>query len=78
MEQDERRLMRYDILKSFYGSQDGRLTESFSAGTQADLSDYLGAIAVREGWARPVGAEIENKAIVTDGRQTGTLRLKRK
>lgn len=72
--------MLYDILKSFPGSQDGRFTEPFVAGTKRELSDYLAAIVVKEGWARLAGAapQIENKAVVTDGRQTGTLRLKRK
>lgn len=44
----------YDILKDFPGSQDGRFTEHFAAGTQAALSDYLAGIVVPLGWARPV------------------------
>lgn len=71
--------MKYDILKDFPGSQDGRFTEHFMAGTQAELSDYLAEIVVREGWARPAGVggasvppiEIDNKAIVTDGMRRG-------
>jgi len=61
--------MLYDILKDFPGSQDGRFTEQFTAGTQRELSDYLAAIVVPAGWARPAGAsiEIENKAVVSDG-----------
>lgn len=70
--------MLYDILKDFKGSQDGRFCEQFVAGTQADLSDYLAGIVVPEGWARLAGAKVENKAIVTDGSQTGTLKLRRK
>ena len=70
--------MLYDILKSFAGSQDGRFVEQFTAGTQAELSDYLAAAAppgsVR--LAKPV--EIENKAIATDGHQTGTPTMRRK
>lgn len=31
----------YHILKDFKGSQDGRFAEDFTAGTEADLSDYL-------------------------------------
>lgn len=46
----------YDILKDFPGSQDGTTTEQFKAGTQAELSDYLAEIVVREGWARLSGA----------------------
>lgn len=56
----------HDILQDFPGSQDGRFTENFKAGTQAELSDYLAAIVVPAGWARPVQA-IENKAIFSDG-----------
>lgn len=64
--------MLYDILKSFPGSQDGRVTEHFEAGTQCELSDYLAACVVPYGWARPAKPaqaqlEIENKAVVSDG-----------
>jgi hypothetical protein len=69
--------MIYDILRDFSGSQDGRFTERFSKGTQADLSDSLAEVAVRNGWARPVGVEVENKAVVTDGRQTGAIKRKK-
>jgi len=70
--------MKYEILKDFPGSQDGRITEQFKADTTVELSDYLAAIVVRDGWARPVGAvkpvfEIENKAIVS----SGTITMKR-
>jgi hypothetical protein len=47
----------YDILKDFPGSQDGRSTDLFTAGTQVELSDYLGEIVVREGWARLAKAQ---------------------
>lgn len=69
--------MLYEILRDFPGSQDGRATEQFKAGTQAELSDYLASCIPKE-WARPVGSAIENKAVVTDGSQTGTLTMKRK
>jgi hypothetical protein len=64
--------MLYDILRDFPGSQDGRFTEQFAAGTQRELSDYLAAIVVPSGWARlakPAQAplEIDNKAVVADG-----------
>jgi len=60
--------MLYEILKDFPGSQDGRTTEQFKAGTQAELSDYL-ISCIPKGWARPVGepSVIENKAVVSDG-----------
>lgn len=60
--------MLYDIIKDFYGSQDGRFTEQFEAGTQRELSDYLAGIVVPDGWARKIGKiEIENKAVISDG-----------
>ena len=68
--------MKYDILQDFPGSQDGTVTEQFKAGTQRELSNWLAPLAVSAGWARPVG-QVENKAIVTDGHQTGTLKVKR-
>jgi hypothetical protein len=49
--------MLHDILIDFPGSQDGRFTEQFKAGTQADLSVYLAAIVVPAGWARLVESE---------------------
>lgn len=71
--------MLYDILKDFNGSQDGRITESFIAGTQRELSDYL-VSCIPSDWARPAGRPvvIENKAIIEDGHQSGTLRRKNK
>lgn len=45
----------YRILKDFIGSQDGRFSEQFKAGTVADLSEYLAA-AIDPSWARPANA----------------------
>jgi hypothetical protein len=59
--------MIYRILKSFKGSQDGRFCDSFEAGTDADLSDYL-VDAVDKSW---IALVIENKAITTEGRGRG-------
>lgn len=59
--------MIYRIVKSFKGSQDGRFCDSFEAGTEADLSDYL-VSAVDKSWIAPM---IENKAIATEGRGRG-------
>ncbi len=71
--------MIYDILQDFKGSQDGRITEQFTAGEQKEISDYLAAIVVPAGYARPVGqaVEIENKAIVSDGSNPKTKRGKK-
>lgn len=64
--------MKYEILKDFKGSQDGRYAEQFTAGTEAELSDYLAAIVVPDGWARLAGEPvvIQNKAVVSDGKAT--------
>lgn len=43
----------YDILADFKGSQDGRFSEDFKAGTQRELSPYLAA-AIDPSWARAV------------------------
>lgn len=66
--------MKYDIIKDFKGSQDGRFAEDFTAGTTVELSDYLAAIVVREGWAKPVAQKevvVDNKAVITDGVRRG-------
>lgn len=59
-----------EILQSFKGSQDGRFAETFTAGTTADLSDYLMACAPK-GSFRCVAAApvVENKATITTGRR---------
>lgn len=71
--------MKYEILKSFKGSQDGRFTESFEAGTVAELSDYLVG-CIPADWVQPVqkSVEIDNKAIATDGERHVTKPAKRK
>jgi len=63
--------MEYEILQDFPGSQDGRFTEQFKAGTRAELSAYLVA-CVPTDWIRPVKeVEIDNKAIITDSPRRG-------
>ena len=64
------------IIKSFNGSQDGRFTEPFEAGTVRDLSYDLIAATINEGWIEIVKdtspaktVEIENKAIITEGKR---------
>jgi len=61
-----------EILQTFKGSQDGRFTETFEAGTTADLSEYLMACAPRGSFKR-VTADTptvpENKAIITTGKR---------
>ena len=44
----------HTILKTFKGSQTGHDHHEFVAGTVADLSRDLAAIAVKQGWAEPV------------------------
>jgi hypothetical protein len=57
-------MQRYKILKSFKGSQDGRFTEEFQAGTEAELSEYL-VSCVPENWIKAVTA-----AAPTRGKKT--------
>lgn len=54
-----------EILETFKGSQDGRFTEEFLAGTTRDVSAYLIPLAPK-GALRVVG-EVENKATITTG-----------
>lgn len=60
-------MKQYEILRDFKGSQDGRFSDEFKAGTVAELSDYLAGIVVPDGWARLAVIEIDNKAITSDG-----------
>ncbi|HNT63670.1 MAG TPA: hypothetical protein PKH90_12540 [Candidatus Desulfobacillus denitrificans] len=57
-------MKRYEILQDFKGSQTGGVTEQFTAGTEAELSDYLAGIVVPEGWARPIPDEGAQDAAV--------------
>lgn len=58
--------MRYEILKSFLGSQDGSISEPFEAGTVREISDYLAQCAPHGSIRPEKGIKIENKAIITD------------
>jgi hypothetical protein len=66
------------ILKDFSGAQDGVLVTHFSAGTIAEVSEYLFS-CIDKSWVQVVepvvvpvvdvlGVEIKNKAIVSDGK----------
>jgi len=58
--------MRYEILKSFFGSQDGRTSELFEAGNVCEISHYLAQCAP-QGSIRPEKfIEIQNKAIISE------------
>ena len=59
------------ILRDFKGSQDGRHTEQFKAGTEVDLSPYLMASANPEDFKPVIVITIENKAIIADGAAPG-------
>lgn len=60
--------MKCEILETFKGSQDGRFTETFTAGTVVDVSAYLLPLAPK-GALRVVGEPVvvENKATITTG-----------
>jgi hypothetical protein len=55
-----------EILQSFKGSQDGRFTESFEAGTTRDMSEYLMANAPKGSFRLAGTLSVpENKATIT-------------
>jgi len=58
-----------EILQTFKGSQDGRFTETFEAGTTADLSEYLMSCAPKGSFKRVAADAPENKAIITTGKR---------
>lgn len=45
--------MLCDVLKDFWGSQDGRFTEQFKVGTRVDVSDHLYGIVKHLGVVKP-------------------------
>lgn len=62
-------MTKCEILETFKGSQDGRFTEEFLAGTTRDVSAYLLPLAPK-GALRVVGEAkvvVENKATITTG-----------
>jgi len=60
----------YEILR------DGEQTVHLTAGMRVELSDDLAAVAVGEGWARPVSA-ISALEQVAENVKIGTLHMKR-
>lgn len=60
--------MKYKILKTFNGSQDGVHTERFEAGTEVELTDYLAECAPK-GSIEPVrDPKIQNNAVTSSGK----------
>jgi len=57
-------MAKCEILQTFKGSQDGRFTETFEAGTVADLSEYLMSCAPSGSFKRVMTVP-ENKATIT-------------
>lgn len=68
--------MRYRIIKSFKGSQDGVTVVLFEAGTEVEISDYLAPHVSQ--WAVPVDDEVENKAVITDPKPRRTIGVRHK
>ena len=56
-----------EILETFKGSQDGRFTQTFEAGTTVEVSEYLIACAPNGALRRvgEVALVVENKATIT-------------
>lgn len=51
--------MKYDIIKSFKGSPDGRHAVQYNEGDKdVDLSNSLAEVALAEGWVKPSASEI--------------------
>ena len=67
--------MMYEILQDFKGSQDGISVEDFKAGEVVYLSEYL-AGCINPTWAKIANVrtgnnvEIENKAMITEGKKS--------
>jgi hypothetical protein len=66
--------MIYDILTEFKAAPDGAFVTTYRAGTRAELTEPLAEYALKMGWVRAPG-QIENKAIVSDGKPSFTSRL---
>lgn len=62
----------YDILKDFTGSQTGNDGPfQFTAGTQAELSNHLAEVAVKEKWATLAEPKkVEKPAAPVESRET--------
>lgn len=62
-------MQSYRILKTFKGSQDGRFTEEFQAGTEAELSEYL-VSCVPGDWIEAVTAAAPARGTPARGKKT--------
>ncbi|MCG7984729.1 MAG: hypothetical protein JAY90_18505 [Candidatus Thiodiazotropha lotti] len=52
---------KYEVIQSFKGSPDGRFTISYTKGDKdIDLSESLAAVAIAEGWVKPMQEEAQN------------------
>lgn len=58
-------MAKCEILETFKGSQDGRFTETFEAGTTVEISDYLMACAPKGALRSAEAPVVENKATIT-------------
>jgi len=71
--------MLYLVLQDFDGSVDSRPDDKYVAGTQVKLTEYLAHHAVKHGFVKPVETvTIDNKAVITDGKERPVLGLRRK
>lgn len=68
--------MLYDILINFKGSQDGRFSEEFAAGTQRELSEWL-ANAAPPGSIRAVAALDEIAQVTPEVKIAAVMKRKK-
>jgi hypothetical protein len=72
--------MRVKILKDFKGSPDGSTVLEFKAEEEADLNDYLYSV-IDKSWVKRLDGqpvEIENKAVITEGKTRKTRKPRSK
>jgi hypothetical protein len=44
--------MKYEVMKTFRGSPDGRFAVDYTAGETVELTDSLAEVALAEGWVK--------------------------
>lgn len=71
--------MLFHVLQDFDGAVDSRPDDKYVAGTKVKLTEFLAHHAITHGLAKPVETTtIDNKAVITDGKERPVLGLRRK
>lgn len=58
--------MKYEVLKTFRGSPDGRFVVDYHAGETVELTQSLAKVALTEGWVK----ELRNTAAIERAPET--------